>query len=195
MDYENVMERFKNTFAKNGVIEDENSPFFGKADEDKLKYMTDLFSTFSYHTSVYLKDELEVLKNYAIPQDVIDFYSLYEPKNVPMTEAGIYLCDLERFKDENSCEGGGGVLVKYGVMTIATTIGGEPVCIDLNNMINEDPKVVIFNHYECSSAEDIESYEDVCKIAHLISESFHEFIWKLSGDEYEDFEDTFLSED
>jgi len=194
LNYEKVIERFKNTFAKNGVIENDDEPFFGKASNDRIVYMTELFETFSYWSSVYLNGELETLKNYAIPESVIEFYRLYEPKNVPMTNAGIYLCNLERFKDENSCEGGGGVLIKYGVLTIATTIGGELVCIDLNNMIDNEPRVVIFNNYECSFVEEFNSYADVLKIEHLVAESFSEFIWKLSGDEYEDFEESFLME-
>jgi len=195
MDYEKLMERFKNTFAKNGVTEELAGPFFGKADEEEIKYMTDLYSTFSYQSAVYLDGELETLKNYTMPKSVVDFYSMYEPKNDPMTNAGIRLCDLRTFMEENSCDGGGGVLIKYGVFTIAVTIGGELVCIDLNNMVNDEPRVVIFNNWECCDVDGINSYEDIQKIEHLVSESFSEFLWKYSGDEYDEFEDTFLSDD
>ena len=112
-----------------------------------------------------------------------------------MTNAGIYLLDLEAIKDENSSDAGGGVLLKYGLITIATTIGGDLVCIDLNDMKNNDPKVVIIEHWSCCSVDSVENYEDVQEIEHLISETFSEFLWKLSGDEYEDFEDTYLNED
>lgn len=195
MDYTKVVERFKEVFKRNGAVEDKDYPWFGKADEEKLKYLTDLYSTFNYWTSIYLDDELETLMNYKVPQSVIEFYVQYEPKGIPTTEAGIYLLDLENIKDENSSDAGGGVLLKYGVITIATTIGGDLVCIDLNNMKNNEPKVVIIEHWECCDVDCVKSYEDVCEIEHLVSESFSEFLWKLSGDEYEDFEDTFLQED
>lgn len=195
MDYAKVVERFKEVFKRNGAVEDKDYPWFGKADEENLTYLTDLYSTFNYWTSIYLDDELEALKNYKVPQSVLEFYAQYEPKGIPTTEAGIYLLDLENIKDENSSDAGGGVLLKYGVITIATTIGGDLVCIDLNNMKNNEPKVVIIEHWECCDVDCVESYEDVCEIEHLVSESFSEFLWKLSGNEYEDFEDTFLQED
>ena len=75
------------------------------------------------------------------------------------------------------------VHILHRLITIATTIGGELVCIDLNDMKNNDPKVVIIEHWYCCSADSVENYEDVRKIEHLISESFREFLWKLSGDE------------
>lgn len=191
MDYAKVVERFKKVFEGNGAVEDSEYPWFGQADKEQLTYLTDLYKTFQYWTQIYLDDELEALKDYKIPQSVIDFYAQYEPKDIPITNAGIYLLDLEAIKAENSTAGGG-VLLKYGLVTIATTIGGELVCIDLNDMKNDEPKVVIIEHWCCCDVSDVESYEYVCEIEHLVAESFSEFIWKLSGDEYEDFEDTYL---
>lgn len=192
MDYTKVVERFRRVFEKNGAIEDKEYPWFKQADSEQLNYLTELYETFSYWTRIYLNGELESLKNYRVPQSVIDFYAQCEPKGIPMTNAGIYMCDLETIKNENSSSSGG-VLLKYGLITIATTIGGELICIDLNHMKNDEPKVVIIEQSYCYDAADIESYEYVCEIEHLISESFSEFIWKLSGDEYEDFEDTYLN--
>ena len=195
MDYAKIIDRFKKVFEGNGAVEENDYPYFAPADKEQLTYLIDLYGTFNYWTQVYLDNELETLKEYKVPQVVVDFYAQYEPKDIPMTNAGIYLLDLEAIKDENSSDAGGGVLLKYGLITIATTIGGDLVCIDLNDMKNNDPKVVIIEHWSCCSVDSVENYEDVQEIEHLISETFSEFLWKLSGDEYEDFEDTYLNED
>ena len=39
----------------------------------------------------------ETLKDYKVPPVVVDFYAQYEPKDIPMTNAGIYLLDLRCF--------------------------------------------------------------------------------------------------
>lgn len=195
MDYSKIVERFREVFIGNGAEEERDYPWFQPADKEQLTYLTDLYGTFSYWTQVYLDDELETLKNYKVPSIVVDFYEQYEPKDIPMTEAGIYLLDLEAIKDENASDAGGGVLLKYGLITIATTIGGELVCIDLNDIKNNDPRVVLIEHWQCCDVETVEDYEYVKKIEHLVSESFSEFLWKLSGDEYEDLEDAYLNEE
>jgi len=190
MDYSKIVERFREVFIGNGAEEEEDYPWFAPADKEQIKYLTELYDTFNYWTQIYLDDELEVLKEYKVPDLVVDFYSQYEPKDIPGTHAGIYLLDLEAIKDENAS----GVLIKYGLITIATTIGGDLVCIDLNDK-SDDPKVVLIESWECSDPEDVSDYEYVCEISHVVEDKFSDFIWKLSGDEYEDFEDTYLSED
>lgn len=194
IDYTKVVERFKKVFEGNGVEEERDYPWFQPADKEHIAYLTDLYGTFSYWTQVYLDDELEILKDYKVPPIVVDFYAQYEPKEIPMTQAGIYLLDLEAIKDENASDAGGGVLLKYGLITIATTIGGDLVCIDLNDLKDNDPRVVIIEHWQCCDVEAVEDYGYVKEIEHLVSESFSEFLWKLSGDEYEDLEDTYLNE-
>lgn len=192
MDYVKVIERFRKVFNGNGAIESSEYPWFRQAVKQQLAYLTDLYETFNYWTQIYHDNELKTLKNYKVPQSVINFYEQYEPQNIPMTNAGIYMLDLEAIKNENS-SGGGGVLLKYGLITIATTIGGELICIDLNDMKDNEPKVVIIEHCNCCDVGIVKDYEYVCEIEHTISKSFSEFIWKLSGDEYEDFEDTYLN--
>lgn len=190
IEYSKIVERFRAVFEGNGAEEDENYPWFAPADKEQIAYLTELYDTFNYWTQVYLNDELEVLREYKVPDVVVDFYAQYEPKQIPMTHAGIYILNLEAIKDENAS----GVLIKYGLITIATTIGGDLVCIDLNDK-SDDPKVVLIESWLCSSPEDVSDYDYVCEISHVVEEKFSDFIWKLSGDEYEDFEDTFLCED
>lgn len=192
MDYLQVVQRFKKLFEKNGAEETEDAPFFRAADFEKIKYLTDLHGTFSYWSNVYLRNELDRLQEYKIPDHIIEFYSKYEPSNVPLTKAGIYLCDLDRIKGENASGVPGGILLRYGLITIATSIGGMAVCMDLNTRVENDPQIVMVDLSDCFDVDCVQSYEDVQKIYHIVAPGFNEFIWKLSGDEYEDFEDSFL---
>ena len=85
-----------------------------------------MYDYFTHWTSIYLNDELAVIKDLVIPAYIIDFYKNYEPCHQPMTEAGIYLFDLKRIQEENS----NSVLLKYKLLTIACTIGGDSeMCI------------------------------------------------------------------
>lgn len=192
MDYQEIVDRFKRTFEKNGAKEGE-TPWFGKAAPEELACLTDLYGTFHSRNQVYLQDELESLRNYQVPETVLEFYRDYEPNHIPMTQAGIYMCDLGGILAENSSGAPGGILIRYGLVTLATTIGGMAVCMDLNQVSNQDPKIVLVDLDDCLDPEEVSSYEDVVKIEHLISPTFSEFLWKLSGDLYEDFEDTYCS--
>lgn len=194
MDYSEVIRRFKDLLTKNGIEETADDPFFREASEDQVKYLSDLYGTFNYWTSVYLDDELETLKNYRVPDHITAFYQKYNP-NVSIEKAGIFLFDLDRIKDENSICVPGAVLIKYGLITIATSIGGMAVCMDLNVLHENEPRIVIIDLCDCNDVDDVECYEDVQEISHLVAPSFSEFIWKLSGDEYDDFEDTFVDTD
>jgi len=40
----------------------------------------------------------------------------------------------------------GAYLIKYGLITIATTISGNSICLDLNKVVNGEPRVVYANN-------------------------------------------------
>lgn len=194
-DYDKIVNRLKVVFEKNGVKEESGFPFFQKAKPEDLECLLHVYDFFSYWTSVYLNDELNCIKEWVIPEHIIDFYKNYEPCQQPMTEAGISLCNLEQIKEENSCS----VLLKYKLLIIATSIGGNPVCLDFNQMKNDNPAVIIIDNADIPPFEEIEEYyseyEDIEELIHTISTSFIDFLWKYSADEYDDFEDMFLDED
>lgn len=50
---------------------------------------------------------------------------------------------IEQIKYENFELTPGALLIKYGLITIATTTGGNVICLDLNIINNEEPRVVI----------------------------------------------------
>lgn len=189
MNYDDVMKRLKIVFERNGAKEDKENPFFQKAKLEDLECLLHVYDYFTHWTNIYLNDELAVIKDLVIPTYIIDFYKNYEPCHQPMTEAGIYLFDLKRIQEENS----NSVLLKYKLLTIACTIGGDSVCLDLNQ---EEPSVVLIDHTEIPFVEEVEkyfpTYDDIKSIIHLVSESFREFLWKYSGDEYGDLEDEYL---
>ena len=145
---------------------------------------------------------------------VIEFYREYEPVQVPMLPCYLNLLDIDGIIEENTCGEPGMHLAKYGVYTIGVTVGGNVVCIDTNDVNNGDATVVMFDLNFCyyddekemvrigyipSSAmhlfEDVEdekttvfSYENIKKCAYKISDSFVEFLEKLSTNHYDDIE-------
>jgi hypothetical protein len=121
---------------------------------------------------------------------------------------GIRLLDLEEMKVENSSAAPGMYLLKYGLLTIATTIGGHAICLDLNT---KQPCVVMADHAFCSYNDDLklvecvlvpdeiaESYADdepiVLSYALIkqclpeIAASYQDFLLKLSNESYEDMD-------
>lgn len=194
-EYVEIANRLKNVFENNGVEEDKELPFFQKAKPEELECLLHVYDFFNYWTSVYLNDELKCIKDWVIPKHIIDFYKDYEPCQQPMTKAGIYLCDLKGIKEENAYS----VLLKYKLLIIATTIGGNPICLDFNQMENDDPAVIIIDNADIPLFEDIEEryseYADIKDIIQTVSASFTDFLWKYSGDEYEDLEEMYIDED
>lgn len=192
--YDEIENRLKNTFEKNGVKDINEISFFQKAKPEDLECLLHVYDFFNYWTTVYLNDELRCIKDWTIPKHIIDFYKNYEPCQQPMTEAGIYVCSLKRIKEENACS----ILLKYKLLIIATSIGGNPVCLDFNQMKNDDPAVIIMDHTSIPLFEEIEEYYpeyvDMKELIHTVSTSFMDFLWKYSGDEYDDLETMFLDE-
>lgn len=81
-----------------------------------------------------------------MPESIIDFYKNYEPKEISYLGDGVRLADLEGIKEENSELSPGAYLIKYGLLTFATTIGGNAICMDLNHINNGEPRIVYADH-------------------------------------------------
>ncbi|MCB2362494.1 SMI1/KNR4 family protein [Clostridium estertheticum] len=141
-NYKEITDRIKSRMMENGWNSNDAQNSFGHAEKDKLNYLMDLHATFSYWSSVYNENDLEELKKYKVPQSVIEFYQDYEPKgNIPVF-GGIVLFELETIKEYNSSFTTDGYLIKYGVITIGNTIGGNLICIDLNQINDGEPRVI-----------------------------------------------------
>jgi hypothetical protein len=213
IDYEVLTAKIKLNSIKNGSHP--NDIKFGEAKISDLTYLTDLYDTYSYWSQFYRDNDLESLRGLKVPQSVVEFYAHFEPKSLPLLNGGIGLLDLAGIKEENSSGSPGLYLIKYGIITVATTIGGHSICLDINHLNDGEPRVIIIDYTFCTfnddldiieclnGIEDIEkeygdeepiilSYEIVKKCCSEIAATFSEFLKKISNEEYPDLEDKYI---
>ncbi len=192
LELEEIVNNLIKAFVEDGA--DETEIVFQKSTETQMKQLRSLVG--------------------AHAKQVLEFYKEYQPMDIPMFPCYLELLNIDGIVDENTCGEPGMHLAKYGVITIGVTVGGNVVCIDTNDVSNADPKVLIFDSNFCyyddekdivrigyipSSAKHlfdlskpqeatILSYENITKCAHVLSESFVDFLEKLSCNYYEDIE-------
>lgn len=215
MDYSQIINKFQRNFVRDGMNPDKVKGSFREANIEDLNYLLDLHGTYSESSLFYEKDALEELKNFTVNKTVIEFYRKYEPHNLPTLSGGIRLLALESIKVENASVSPSMHLLKFGLLTIATTIGGHAICLDLNTENNNEPRVVIADQVFCSYNEDLDlvecvivpdsvaqnytddepiilSYSLIEQCLPEIAVSFSEFLANLSNEIYENVEDDFL---
>ncbi len=145
-------------------------------------------------------------------KEVLEFYREYQPKEVPMLPNYLSLLNIDGIVEENTCAEPGMHLAKYGVITIGVTVGGNVVCIDTNDgglkvllfdsnfcYYDEEEDIVRIGHIPSSAKHLFDlsnpqkattlSYENIQKCGHVLSESFMDFMEKLSNNYYEDIEE------
>lgn len=144
--YDEIINKFKNKIIKDGMDEQDLTYIFSKASNDEMEVLTDLYKTFSYWSSTYEDEELICLKNYKVPDKVLQFYKEYNPIGNPMIFGGINLFGLNSIKEYNSTAFPDSYLIKYGLIVIGNTIGGNLICLDLNSIINDEPRVIGVDH-------------------------------------------------
>lgn len=208
--YRRIIENIKSFLKNNGCNDAIINKCFGRCEnEDKIKILTELYDVLSYWSSVYYKedDELSELKKYKVPINILNFYREFEPKEIPCLEGGVYLLGLDDIKEENTSRASGAYLIKFGLLTFATTIGGNALCMDLNAMRNGEPRIVYvdnswiwFNEetrrveYDFYTSQIGEpkgelTYSVIKKYLPEVSNSFSEFLDRLSSYEEWDAED------
>lgn len=207
MDYQNLYTNFKNN---SDVDEEQCAPFFEKATDEEIKTLTALYDTCVSGSPVWKKEDLTELKEIKIPSQLIQFYQELNPVNAPMNNAGITLADLAGIKEEYLALAPGCYMIKWGFLVIATTIGGDPVLIDLNDAALP---VYIADHtllmgdgscegnkvYFPDPTDELNeeygkelvpvTYKNIKKCMLLIEDRFDVFMDKLSCDEYDDLEE------
>ena len=143
---------------------------------------------------------------------IIDFYSEYQPSDIPMTESYVQLLGIDKIILENTNGTPGKYLAEYGVFVFALTAGGHALCIDTNDAAGGDAGVYIadadFVFYnetqDCleigAIPEDVSeqladdeilllNYPNIARCLIKVEDSFMDFMLKLSNDEYEDIEE------
>ncbi|MBU3218116.1 SMI1/KNR4 family protein [Clostridium estertheticum] len=214
-DYQDIIAKIKGTFLKHGLEKEDINKFFRRAIDSELEYLTNLYVTYGFNSEFYNENNLENLKSIIIPKDVLNFYIENEPQNMPIFNSGVRLLSLKSIRDENCSGEPSGYLIKYGIITIATTIGGNVICLDLNELKNGETRVLIVDNNFCSYNEDLDcveiinapndfiekygddepielSYENIKKCVPEVAKSFSEFMYKLANDEYGNIEKMFL---
>lgn len=156
-----------------------------------------------------LSELTELLGNTA--SRFIEFYQDNQPDILPILKSKTRLLDIESIIEENMDLAPGAYLSKLGIYVFAVTIGGNVICIDVNDMKEGDPVVLIIDHTFCYCDEDEEeieivnlpsyidesevsdedfefNYKNIRKFVYKIEDSFVEFMKKFSLDEYDDLE-------
>lgn len=207
MNYQLIYKNFKQVAE---YEEDSEHPFFEPASPSSMAILTDLHGTCLSHSAIWTEKDIDALSNLKIPASIMRFYREMNPINAPMNDAGIYLTDLNSIRDEYSQLAPGCYLIKFGLLVIATTIGGDPIIADL---YDENAPVFICNHdllsHEQKDGQVILSFlfpteslqnqygdnipvnrSTILQCLTLIEKSFEIFMTKLSRNEYDyDLED------
>lgn len=210
-----IIERFEQNIIRDGQEANEAKQAFGQAKPDDLNNITLLYETFTKCSAFYKENDLENLKSYSIPETIVTFYRDFEPQNLPALSGGIRLFGLEQIKEENASAAPSMFLVKFGLLTVATTIGGNVICLDLNAIKNDEPRVLIADHSFCSYNDDLDvveciivpddiadnysddepivlTYNLIKSCLPQVADSFSDFLIKLANEEYVNIENEYL---
>lgn len=198
-DIKNIIEQIKKKIVDNNAYDD-ISNLIKVPTKEELEVLTDLFKTYSFSNSAYDKDELKNLSNYKVPQIVINFYKEFSTIDGIDLGGDVIFLSLNEIKRENSELTPGALLIKYGLVTIASTTGGNAICLDLNTINDEEPRIVIADKTIFTDKEIIIfkngvmmkenlSYEVIKKYVVEINSTFTGFLEMLINEEIDDIEE------
>ncbi|NTU33116.1 SMI1/KNR4 family protein [Brevibacillus sp. HB1.1] len=200
MEFEGIIRKFRRNFERDGMAPEDIDKAFQQANTAHL------------HSLLEWVD----LKTYTVPDSVVAFYEAYNPHYLPTLSGGIRLLNIESIKIENSSAVPSMYLLKFGLLTIATTIGGDAICLDLNSTNDSQLRVVIADQAFCSYNHDLKvvecvlvpddiaepyaddepillSYSLIKQCLPEIAPSFRAFLERLSHEAYETIEEGFLA--
>ena len=197
-DIDNIIEQIKKKLDNN--MHDHISNLIKIPTKEELEVITNLYKTYSLSNSAYDEDELINLSNYTVPQIVNEFYMKFSTIDGIELGGDVMFLSLEGIRRENSELTPGALLIKYGLITIATTIGGNVICLDLNITNDEEPSVVIADRTIFTDKKIIVfkngnmikenlSYEVIKKYVVEINRTFTGFLEMLINEEIDDVEE------
>lgn len=195
-----IADSLKNKLIKDGAQDVNN--LFKKTTESELKVITDLYKTYSNSAlcNIYSDDDLDTLKNYNVPSKIVEFYKEHSSVNSVDIGADVYLLSLDNIRSENSELAPGAFLIKCGVMTFASTTGDNDICMDLNDINDGEPRIIIADHSvftdkqiilfkDTGMEEHVVTYEIIKKYAPEVSKTFTKFLNMVINGEVDDIEE------
>lgn len=212
MDFRVVIGRISRRLVQDGYSEVEAGEAFGPADSQDLECLTDLYATFGHNNAAYSVEEMADLKHLRVPPKVVEFYRLFDPKSLPVFECNVGLMGLPVIRDWNASAEPSVFLVRFGILAFASTTGGHSVCLDLNHLNGDEPRVIlvdqsfcyfdersrvvewgglpqdVYEEYRSSGRSCDLSYELIARCCPEVAPTFSEFLQKLADKEYEDVE-------
>lgn len=195
-------------FKQNAAYEEEGEqPFFAPAAPESMAILTNLYDTCLSCSTVWTAQDLDHLRGLKIPAPILRFYQEMNPIHAPMNDAGVDLADLDHMRDEYSQLAPGCYCIKFGLLVIGTTTGGNPIIVDLydesapvficdHTLLSHEQKegqVTLYFLFPPKSLQ--EEYgsgaipvnrDTILACLTPIEKSFETFITKLSQNEYED---------
>ncbi len=172
-----------------------------KNNRDKISVIQELYTSIKDKTAVYEERELDLLEKLQIPESIIEFYTIYSEKLYFNLYGDIWFLPIEELVIENTVRAPGAFTVKYGVVTIGVTTGGNAIAIDLNKITDGQPRVLLVDHSIINSKEvfcpGIElrtkplSYSVIDEFSKEICETFWGFLEMLKERVFDDIEDLF----
>lgn len=199
-DIEIIIGQLKKKIFNNSNTYDDISDVIKVPTKEELEVITDLFKTYSFSNSVYDEDEIKNLLNYNVPQIVTDFYKEFSTVDGIDLGGDVIFLSIKDIKRENSELTPGALLIKYGLLTIASTTGGNAICLDLNIINDEEPRIVIadktiFTYKKIIifrngiMIKETLSYEVIKKYVVEINSTFTGFLKMLINEEIDDVEE------
>lgn len=128
-----------------------------------------------------------------LPKEFITIYQEAMPINEVEIYNDIVIYPFERIEEENADAVPGINIYQYGLLTFASTLDGDAICIDLN-----DKNGVIYqcSHSLLADEEEISfykekmickefTYENIIKFSMKLADNFMEFIEKIMSENLE----------
>lgn len=200
VNYNNIIKKINTQLKEKGRDIDWINGLFRKANNNEKEILLNLFTKIKEKNNSYTGLELKDIEKYRLPKNIEFFYKEFTPSEIISLEGYVRLLNLEQIIIENSELTPGALLIKYGFITFATTIGGNAICIDLNNINNDDAQILLADHsifydkefsiYKMGKLIDYSlSYETIKKLSGVICNSFFQFIEMLANREIENIEE------
>ena len=203
MDYDYAISKFKKMLKGKGLAEVEIEVALRKAKDIDIRVLENLYKSMAEVSIVYSTDELEDIKKYSIPQEIVEFYRENEPNNLPYISGHIDLLSIKEIRYVNTTTSPSAYLLKYGLLTIAMTGEGDVILMDLNNINDGQPRILFgavswFNFNEMLRKVSISAYTLGLSNVYLsdiiinnklpvMEESFYDFIIGLSEEKYDEY--------